>query len=109
MLLKISERVALMTSLPEKGNFVTLKILGDLKAALGFTDEEIKRCKIVQTPQNIKWDGDEEKDVEILPTQRVLICDALKALDQASALLPVHVSVYEKFMGNGEVDGATDT
>lgn len=107
MLLKISERVALLTMLPDKGNFVTLKIVADLKTKLGFSNDEIERCKIKQTPQNISWDGNEEKEIEILPTQMIVCCDALKELDQSSTLTPLHVGVYEKFMGNGQTDGTT--
>ncbi len=109
MLLKISERVALMSILPEKGNFVTVKTVAALRESLGFTEDEIEACKIVQTPTNIKWnteaDATSEKEIDIRPVQMSVICDSLKAMDGAGNLMPVHIGVYEKFMGNGKADG----
>ena len=109
MLLKISDRVALMTILPEKGNFVTLKIVTALRELLGFNADEIEACKIVQTPTNIKWDtkadAASEKDIDILPVQMAVICDALRALDGTRNLMAVHLAVYEKFMGNKKANG----
>lgn len=109
MLLNVAERVALVTALPKEGNFVTLKIVVDLKDKLGFSDDEIEKFKIEYTDTAVKWGAaeDSEKEIEILPTQMDVCCKALEALNAREALTPMHMSVYGKFLGNG--DGTKNT
>lgn len=108
MLLNISERVGLRAALPERGNYVTLGVIDELKRKLVFDEDEIERFQIKQTAQNIAWDckdDDGEKDFDISAVERDLICGALNTLDQQSALLPVQMGIYKKFLIDAKTDG----
>ncbi len=98
MLLKVSERIALLSVLPAQGNYETLKIVADLQTVLAFKEGELEQFEIKQTDTKTSWGKDEEAEIEMSNKQMGLACAALSEKDKASLLTPLHVSVYEKFM-----------
>lgn len=100
MNLSIPERIALLGVLPEQGNFVTLKIVHQLRTALSFSEDEVKRWSISQDGQRVTWDSACESGAEIPIGEKAtdLIVEALKNLDQRHALTEQHFTIYEKFV-----------
>jgi hypothetical protein len=109
MKLDVLDRVTLLGILPpSEGNYVTFKVLTNLKAELSFSEKEIKDYEIVQKPvevngkteERIFWNNNKakEKDIEIGEQANKIIQDALKKLDEAGKINEQNASLYEKFM-----------
>lgn len=105
MLLKIDERMALLSVLPAEGTFATLKQVRKLREELSFADDaEMAKCDVVQKGGQIKWDRskDSGKDVEISETMKEAIVAGLKGLNDKKTLREGHMSIYERFVSPPE-------
>ena len=106
MKLSIAERVALLGVLPAEGNFVTLKIVRQLRESLSFSEEELKGWGIKLDGSRMTWNEEGvksgERDISIGERATDLIVDGLKKLDETKKLTEQHFTLYEKF-----VDGET--
>ena len=101
MQLGIIDRIQLLNILPEQGGIVTLRIVAELREALGFSESDITTAGIKQDEQGrITWNASEEleKDVTIGDTAKSIIVAALKDLDGKKKLTQQHMSLYEKFV-----------
>ncbi len=100
MNLDLSERLMLLNLLPAEGNIVTLRIMQELRAELGFSEEELKLANFVQDGQQTRWDPkvDLSKDVTIGDAACGLIADVLKKLNDESKLTANHLSLYKQFV-----------
>jgi len=109
MKLNIAERITLLSILPVEGSIVALRILNELRNALGFTEQEIKKFGIKNTvsPEGgalITWNPamtNVSKDVEIGEVARGIIVSRLKELDGMQRLHVSMVPIYEKFVEAG--------
>ena len=104
------ERIALLQILPQEGDFLTLKIVHDLRQALSFTEEETAEfgIEIDQASQQIRWkiSAARAADLPIGPKAIGLIASKLEALNKEEKLTPNHLSLYEKFViGEGGLNG----
>ena len=106
MKLNIKERLVLLGVMPVEGNFLTLKIVRQLREDLSFSEEELKQYKFNEEQGRITWDESQEqpKDVPIGKEGKRIIRDALEKLDREEKLREDHVSVFEKFV---EIDCPT--
>ncbi|KKL86544.1 hypothetical protein LCGC14_1943690 [marine sediment metagenome] len=100
MQLGIRDRLTLLTLFPVEGNFITLKIVRELRESLSFTEEEIKQYKFVQTGNQVTWNDKqwEFKDIEIGEKASEIISEALKKLDEEKKLRDEHFTLYVKFV-----------
>jgi hypothetical protein len=102
MELNIAERLTLLGILPKEGNFVTLKILRQLREELSFSEEEMKKYTIKQDGEQITWDSvkdkAEPKDVKVGGEATSIIVKVLQELDKAEKLSGNHITLYEKFI-----------
>jgi len=98
----VIERITLMSVLPEESNFVTLRILRDMKKDLSFTEKEIKDFNVVINKERVTWDQDSEPadGVEISIGEKAMdiIAESLKGLDEQKKLTDQHFSLCEKFL-----------
>lgn len=101
MELSILERIALLSILPQEGNFVVLKIVNDLRNNLSFSEEEIKKFSIKQENDLVTWDTSilNEKDIQIGEKATDIVVDALKKLNDSGKLTMNHFTLYAKFIG----------
>ena len=104
MKLNVKERINLLQIIPAEGNFVTFKILTELRAALSFSEKELKDFKIVQHLDeqgkgHISWDDKKakEKDVVIGEQLLIIIKAALQRVDKEGKVNENNVSLFEKF------------
>ena len=98
--LDISERFALLGILPEKGNYATQKVVGDLIEDIGFSVEELEKIEYKQEGDRGVWDPkkDPNKEFDFGKYESEVIADALKDLDEKDELERRHVSLYDKFV-----------
>uniref|UniRef100_A0A6M3KQS2 Uncharacterized protein n=1 Tax=viral metagenome TaxID=1070528 RepID=A0A6M3KQS2_9ZZZZ len=110
MELKVYERLVLLAILPKEGNFITLKVVRQLREALSFTEEEIKVLNFVQDveKEKVTWNQAADKPIEIKIGEKAteIVVEALKKLDKEQKLTEQHFGLYEKFVeGNGGTNG----
>ncbi len=102
MKLNVKERFMIMSILPQENNFVTLKIIRDLKSKLGPTDKEFKEFEIKTDKKtgSTEWNekGKEGIEFEVGEIETGLIVTALKALNKENKLREDHFTLYEKFV-----------
>ena len=91
--------MVLLAILPKEGNFVTLRIMRKLREGLSFSEEEIAQYKFKSEDGKMTWTANgTSKPIEIGTQAKILVQDALKALDKEQKLTEDHLSVYEKFV-----------
>jgi len=100
MILNVGERVLLLSILPKEGSYATMKILGELRMNLSYTEEELKKWGIETNmeAQTIKWEEDGEADIPVGEKATGIIMDALRKLDKENKLAQTMVPIYEKFI-----------
>ena len=98
--LDISERFALLSLMPEKGNFATQKVVMDLVRELGFDEKELERIEYKQVGDRANWnpEKDPNKEFDCGKYQTDVISDSLKELDEKDELEQRHITLYEKFV-----------
>lgn len=104
--LNVYERLVLLNILPKEGNFITLKILRQLREGLSFNEKEIKDLKLAidQEKGTATWDQEKEpnKEMEIGREGKKIIVETLEKLDEDKKLTHEHYSLYEKFVEEKE-------
>jgi hypothetical protein len=94
------ERLTLLSILPAEGNFLTLKLVRELREMLSFSELENKRLSFVQDGDQVRWDesGDILKDCDIGEKMTDLIVETLEELNKKEQLKLQMFSLYEKFV-----------
>ncbi len=98
MELSVLERVILPSILPTEANYVTYKIINDLKINLSFSEEEIAKFGITSNNGAVAWTKSENKEIEIGVKCKEIIRDVLTKLDQEGKINNNNSSLYEKFI-----------
>jgi hypothetical protein len=99
MKLSILDRITLLGILPPtEGNYITFKILAQLKTDLSFSEIELKELNIHEADGRIYWDKSIDKEIEVGDKAKEIICDSLKKLDEAGKINEQNVSLYERFI-----------
>jgi len=98
MKLSILDRVLLQSILPKEGDIVTIKIIRDLRTALGFDEKDVEECEISQEGNQVVWKKNIDKEINIGPKALTIIVSALEELNKDGKLSENHIAVYEKFM-----------
>lgn len=100
MELKVFERLILLNTLPKEGDFLTLKIIRDLKGDLSFSEEEHKALQFKQEDGKMLWqaEADKPKEITIGEKAKEIIRNRLKELNEQKKLKEEHLPIYEKFV-----------
>ena len=101
--LTVQERSHLFNLLPKSGDYLTYKILHDIKSQIFFSEVEVEKygIKFEQQTDNkvlILWEINAEKEIEIGDKGKEIIKKALQKLNDESLINDRNVSLYEKFM-----------
>jgi hypothetical protein len=99
----VLERIVLQSILPQELDYITYKIVKDLKLELSFSEKEIKEFNLEQVGERITWDKSKEKTKEIPLGEkaRSVIVKGLEKLNSEGKINDDNVGLYEKFiMGN---------
>lgn len=106
MKLSVYERLVLLNTLPNEGNFITLKIVRELREGLSFNEKEIKELNLTVNPEKgtATWDKEKEpnKEIDIGREAKKIIVEALEKLDKDEKMTQEHFSLYEKFVEEKE-------
>jgi hypothetical protein len=97
MKLNVLERINLMGILPAESNYITFRILTDLKKALSFTEKEIKEFKIEQKEGRVFWSKSKYVEIPIGEQANVIIQTALKKVDSENKVNEGNFSLFVKF------------
>ena len=100
MQLNVQERFALLSLLPTQGDFVTLRVVRELREALSFSDEEHKRLQFKWVDDGrVTWEAsaDEGEEFDFGWKQMQIINETLEKADTEKRLKMDELSVYEKF------------
>lgn len=104
MNLKVNERLIIMNILPHEGDYVTFKVLLELKKELSFSEEEITtlglKVENVDGRSVVVWDETQEleKEVPIGEKAKEIIVDAFKELDKKGKINASNYLIYERFL-----------
>ena len=100
MKLSVLERINLMGVLPQESNYLTFKVLADLRTALSFSEKEIKDFGIKQEEGKVYWESTKEKvkDVVIGEQALIIIKAALQKVDKENKVNGGNITLFEKFM-----------
>jgi hypothetical protein len=98
MKLNFLERFTLLGLLPTEGNYITFKLLIDLKGALAPNEKEIKECDIKENNGRVTWKKSIDKEIEIGDKTKEIIVGVLKKLDEQGKINDQNLSLFEKFI-----------
>ena len=100
--LTLFERIVMMGLLPIEENFITLKIVRELKIELGATEKEYKLADFFKLPSGgmdaRSWDAVPKKEIILGDIAKGLIKEALIELDKTKRLTEQHFTLYEKIV-----------
>jgi hypothetical protein len=95
--LSVHERFMALQVLPDKGNFITLKIIRKMRENLSFNEDEIKEYEFVESEGMTSWSPDApEKDIDLGEVGSDILRKELIKMDEENRLEDVHFSLYEK-------------
>lgn len=106
MELSVWERFKLLQVLPEKGDFVTLKIVRKLRESLSFSEDEMTLYDFKQDGERVMWNPDapQSKEFQFGPKATNIISEALKAVDKRKMLDQTEIVLFEKFVDTTQYD-----
>lgn len=85
-----------------EGNYVTYKILTNLRAELSFSEEDHKETNLrtegVGNEAKIFWNKNIDKEIEVGDVAINIIKESLKKLDEAGKVNDQNAPLYERFM-----------
>ena len=102
--LNLTERLTLIHSLPQEGNFVTMRTKQHLDAELNLTKEEIEEWDVKAVSQengmtSFTWNekANSDREFDLSKRQVEVIEKALDNLDKKNALTANHLTLCQKF------------
>ena len=100
MELGVLERTLIMQLLPTESDYITYKVISDLRDDLGFSEKEIKDYEIKTEANRIVWNPEKDgtKEVEIGAEGTKIIKKALEELDKQGKINLQNALLYEKFV-----------
>lgn len=99
MKLNLKERILLNSLLAEKGNFVEMILIEEIKNKIKVTSEDIKTCEIKQSENGgIVWNekGFDEIEYDFTIEEKNILKDTFKRLDDDKAITTDNFSVCKK-------------
>ena len=104
MKLTVAERIGLLSILPAKGDYVTLKVLSQLRMNLSFTEDELEDYGIVEDKvnQKVDWEFAGTTELPIGEVATSIVVDTLRDLDKRKELPARLFDLYEKFIPTTE-------
>lgn len=98
MRFNILERIMILGVLPKQSDFVSMRIISDLMRNVGFTQGELDKYNIKNHPDgSVSWDKSFEKEVKVTMRAAEIIKENLKKLSETKMVSAQHLSIYEKF------------
>jgi hypothetical protein len=109
--LSVLDRLMVLNVLPAENDFTTIKLLRNLKDAIGFNEEESKALNFRQQDvgdgkTKTQWNPGvvADKEFELGERTIMIITEQLKKLNEQKKLTESHIGIYEKVVENGPKD-----
>ena len=103
MKLSVLDRLVVQGILPERTNYLNLKLLRIAREKLSFDDKETKELNLHQDGEKVVWDSTvPEKDIDLGKVVTEMVAEGLKKLDADEELTNDHVAIYKKFVEGEE-------
>lgn len=101
MELNVQERLTAVNSLPEKGNFETMKIIDALKDILYPSEQEVEKFEVKQSANNISWNAEGAKPIPMKFTkaQKDFMLKVLTDASEKDDLTFAQYGIYKKLKG----------
>ena len=98
--LNVLERITMIGLLPKEENYLTYKMITELKMDLSFSDAEWKKYGLEVLPNGrTAWkNGKPVKEIEIPDVIMVMVKAKLVSLETAKKINGDNVSLYERFI-----------
>ncbi len=108
--LTLFERFIVLSLLPPKASFLTMRMLQELQMELAPTNEEVLKAGLItdlrtggvtiDDPDDPEkgWDKVEPKEIVFVEVTKALVDAALEKLDKEENITAQHMSVYIKFI-----------
>jgi len=106
MELFVWERFKLLQILPERGDYVTIKIVRKLREDLSFSEEEIEELQFKQDGERMMWNPEapQTKEFQFGPKATNIIAEALKGASKREMLDGALLVLFEKFVDTTTYD-----
>lgn len=104
MKLSVAERLGILSILPVRGDYITLKVLNQLRMNLAFSEKELKEYGIIEDKETerVNWNSDVTVDIPIGEVASDLVVNAFVDLDKRKELPANLLELYEKFIPTTE-------
>lgn len=103
MLLSVLDRLILLNVLPTEGDLTTIKIVGDLRNSLSFSEDEHEVLQFNEEGEQLHWEeGVSDKDITLGTKAHMLVAGVLEQLSTDKKLTADHLPIYEKFVEDSE-------
>ena len=100
MLLTVKERLLLLSELPAQGNYLTMKVITDLRARLGLSEDDFKTYEIKVNEQGgAQWNAEKDKgvEIEIGAEANKIICESIRKVDEQNKVTADWFTLFDKF------------
>ena len=99
MQLSTLDRLLLISALPEKGSFTTLRIVRNLREDLSFSEEEHAALNFTEDGDMVRWEPGADTPKEFEFGQKALECieRALKDMSESGEADEQFLAIWEKF------------
>lgn len=102
MLLSVQERLIMLSILPAEGDLTSLRVIRDVKMALGFTEEEIATIGFSYADGRTTWKTDMQTEIAVGPKVLTIVHSAFGKLNQNQALTLDMLPLYERLLAEWE-------
>jgi len=103
--LTVAERLTLLGTIPQEGNYLDMKILRKFRESLSFTEAEQKLLEM-RAPEDgrVYWEQEKDPNKAVYFGRRMeaIIVESLQKLNQENKLTEAHMSLYEMFVGGDD-------
>ena len=100
MNLSIKERLIILNILPNQETYANMLVVRDLKAQVGFSEEDHRHFEIVEEDGNVTWNPEktETKDIAIGITAFEVIKKAFRKIDSDGGITVDFMDIYKRFV-----------
>lgn len=100
-MMKLIDRIVLVSLLPKEGSFETLIILDDIRKKAGVTQDEVVEFKINSTDKGVTWTqeaAEKEFDIDFTEAEKNEVSKMLKKLSDDEKLNTETINLYKIFV-----------
>lgn len=104
MKLGVLDRIALLNTLPQRGDFLAMTMAAEIRDKVKFSAAELGAIEFKRSDDGLEWNDAKEKPLEVDLTQgeRDMIRGQLAEMNATNKLTPDHIGIYRRFVLSAE-------